>query len=108
MLDAIVERLAEVLERTGDGLDQLSLEVLSDGTQGDAVTGSRRRPLQADFQRILRRIGRLSDLASRVRESLQSLSRLVTFIREQAKSDPWLVPANPHLKAVSDDLTSLG
>ena len=28
LLDTIVERLAEVLEQTGDGLDQLSLEVL--------------------------------------------------------------------------------
>jgi len=108
LLDAIVERLADVLERTGDGLDQLSLEVLSDGSKGDAATGSRRRPLQADFQRILRQIGRLSDLASRARESLQSLSRLTTFFREQAKNDPRLVVANPHLKAVADDLTSLG
>ena len=108
LLDAIVERLADVLERTGDGLDQLSLEVLSDGHKEEGTALPPRRPLQADFQRILRRIGRLSDLATRARESLLGLSRLVTFFREQAKSDAWLVPANPHLKAVSDDLTSLG
>jgi magnesium transporter len=108
LLDAIVERLAEVLERTGDGLDQLSLEVLSDGTKDDSASPPPRRPFQADFQRTLRRIGRLSDLASRTRESLVSLSRLVTFFREAAKNDPGLTPANPHLKAVADDLTSLG
>lgn len=107
LLDAIVERLAEVLDRTGDGVDQLSLEVLSEGTQTERAT-SQQRPLQADFRRLLRRIGRLSDLASRVRESLVSLSRLVTFFRELAKNDPRLAPANPHLKAVGDDLTSLG
>lgn len=108
LLDAIVERLAEVLEQTGDGLDQLSLEVLSDGNKDEHATTRPRRPLQADFQRTLRRIGRLSDLASRTRESLVSLSRLATFFREVAKNDPGLAPANPHLKAVADDLTSLG
>ncbi|HET9035019.1 MAG TPA: magnesium transporter CorA family protein [Myxococcaceae bacterium] len=108
LLDAIVERLAEVLERTGEGLDQLSLEVLSDGTTADSATTPPRRPFQADFQRTLRRIGRLSDLASRARESLVSLSRLLTFFREAAKNEPGLAPANPHMKAVADDLTSLG
>jgi magnesium transporter len=108
LLDAIVERLAEVLEQTGDGLDQLSLEVLSEGTKDDHATKPKRRPLQADFQRTLRRIGRLSDLASRARESLVTLSRLLSFFREAAKNDPRLAPANPHLKAVADDLASLG
>jgi magnesium transporter len=108
LLDAIVERLAEVLERTGEGLDQLSLEVLSDGGKEERATTRPRRPLQADFQRILRRIGRLSDVASRARESLVSLSRLVTFFREQAKNDPRLAPASAHLKSVGDDLASLG
>ena len=108
LLDAIVERLAEVLERAGDGVDQLSLDVLSDGTKAEGATKPKPRPLQADFQRTLRRIGQLSDLASRARESLVSLSRLVTFFREAAKNDPGMAPANPHLKAVADDLTSLG
>ena len=108
LLDAIVESLADVLEWTGDGLDQLSLEVLSDGKKEDGTAPPPRRPLQADFQRILRRIGRLSDVASRARESLLSLARLVTFFRELAKNEPGLAPASPHLKAVGDDLTSLG
>ncbi|HZJ54460.1 MAG TPA: magnesium transporter CorA family protein [Myxococcaceae bacterium] len=108
LLDALVERLAEVLEGTGEGLDELSLEVLSDGAKEEGEATRPRRPLQADFQRILRRIGRLSDVASRARESLVSLSRLVTFFREQAKNEARLAPATPHLKAVGDDLASLG
>ncbi|RPH72817.1 MAG: magnesium transporter [Myxococcaceae bacterium] len=108
LVDAIVERLAEVLELTGDGVDQLSLEVLSDGTKEESATRRPRRPLQADFQRVLRRIGRHSDLASRARESVVSLSRLVSFFREVAKNDPRLTSANAHLKTVGDDLASLG
>ena len=108
LLDAVVESLADVLEWTGDGLDRLSLEVLSDGKKEDGASPPPRRPLQADFQRILRRIGRLSDFASRARESVLSFSRVVTFFREVSKNDAALAPANAHLKSLADDLSSLG
>jgi magnesium transporter len=37
-----------------------------------------------------------------------TLSRLVTFYREVAKVEARLAPANAHLKAIGDDLASLG
>jgi len=108
LLDAVVEELAEVLEKTGAGIEELSQDVLSDEVLGEKSPRRPPRPLQADFKRTLGRIGRKSDLASRARESVVTLSRLVTFYREVAKVDARLAPANAHLKAIGDDLASLG
>jgi len=108
LLDAVVEQLAEVLEKTGAGIEQLSQEVFSEGASEHRSSAGPARPLQADFKRTLRRIGHHSDLASRARESIVSLSRIITFYRELAKGDARLGPSNPHLKAIGDDLASLG
>ncbi len=108
LLDAVVEQLAEVLEKTGAGIEQLSQELLGEGRIEEKTRGRPARPLQADFQRLLRRIGLASDLASYARESIVSVSRIVPFYRELAKTDAGLAPASPHLKSIGDDLASLG
>jgi magnesium transporter len=70
LIDAIVERLAEILEKVGSELDSVSLEVfaLPSASSGKKLQGR-------DFDRILRRVGRCSDLVSKARESLVSLGR---------------------------------
>jgi magnesium transporter len=108
MLDAVVEQLAEVLEKTGAGIEQFSLELLGAGRIEEKTRRRAARPLQTDFQRILRGIGLHSDLASHARESIVSVSRIVPFYRELAKTDARLAPASPHLKSIGEDLASLG
>jgi len=111
LLDAIVERLADVLEHTGAGLDRLSLEVLSDGVAEPAAPQAApvksASPAQRDFKEILRRIGRSSDLASRARESLVSLGRLIAHIREEHRDLPALQQEQVHLHTVAADLVAL-
>lgn len=70
LLDAVVDRLADILERVQRDMDQLSLEVIGAGNG---------RP-DVDFKEVLRKIGREQGLTSRARESLVSIGRLVTFL----------------------------
>ena len=95
LIDAIVERLADILEKVGSELDSVSLEVFTPST-----TPSGGKPQRRDFDKILRRVGRCSDLVSKARESLVSLGRLLLFFNETPKPEL-------HMKTVLNDLTSL-
>ena len=109
MLDAIVERLADILEHVGASLDQLSLEVLGNGAPEPVAIRlpTRKKPrVQRDFKEVLRRIGRASDLASRARESLVSVSRLVAHARE-AHHHTVLQGEQAHLHTVTADLLAM-
>ncbi len=73
LLDAVVDRLADVLEAVGAGLDEVSRQAFAD--DGSKKTGR-------DFQALLGRIGRNGDLISKAGESLVSLARLIAFARQ--------------------------
>ena len=116
LIDAIVERLADILEGVGLSLDRISLRVFDaeapDGssqwdTEPTKRRGKSRKARQRDFVQILRRIGAVSDLVSRVRESLVSLGRLVAFFREMRKDQPAARDSLVHFKTVVADLGSL-
>ncbi|MBA2743048.1 MAG: magnesium transporter, partial [Chthoniobacterales bacterium] len=66
-----------------------------------------RKARQRDFVEILRRIGAVSDLVSRARESLVSFGRLVAFFREVRKDDASARESLAHSKTVIADLGSL-
>lgn len=108
LVDAMVERLADILENTGLGLDALSLEVFSDGSEAEPPAVAQKPGLQRDFKVILRRIGRFSDLASRARESLVSLGRLLSYFRESERGQGAERELLAHLKIVHADMNSLG
>lgn len=74
LLEAMVNRIADVLERNSDEMDMLSAEIFA------ASNGLRRR--DRDYRAILERVGRNGDLNSKARETLGSLSRLVSFLRQ--------------------------
>ncbi len=76
LLEAIVNRIADVLEHLGSEIDAISSQVFS---------GSRRRRSAfADFGPMLDRIGRCGELVSKARESLASLARLLVFVQQAA------------------------
>jgi magnesium transporter len=75
LLESIVERTADVLERVGLGLDELSAGVFAPPVKGVAV---RTRDLRA----VMEKIGRDGDLTSKARESLVTLGRQLTFIQQ--------------------------
>jgi magnesium transporter len=69
LLDAIIDRVADVLEDTGRELDALSREVFVHD------------PAPRDLKGEMRRLGRSGEIVSKARESLVGLARLIGFAR---------------------------
>ncbi len=93
LLDEIVDRLADVLERVVREIDGLSARVFDD--KGAAQRKGR------GYLSVLQEIGRKGDLASNIRDSLLTLERLASFLGGHAR-------ARPSLKAHRDAIRSLG
>jgi magnesium transporter len=99
LLDAIVDRMADVLEKTGTEVEAISREIF----EPSAGLGYRS---DKDFQHILRDLGRKYDLTSKMRESLLTIGRMVTFLN-QAFDDKSYKDARVHTKTLSRDVLSL-
>ena len=72
LIEAIVDRLADALERIGTEVDQLSHGVF----RNRSVSVDRKT---RDLQSVIEQIGRKSDLVTMIQESLVSVTRLVTY-----------------------------
>jgi len=81
LLESIIERTADVLERVGVGLDELSAGVFASPATSGAVRAH-------DLRAVMERIGRDGDLTSKARESLVSLGRQLTFIQQSQVQIP--------------------
>ena len=77
LIEAIINRMADVLERVGADLDQLSGDVFSPPKRRRSASAASR-----DTRAVLARVGRNGDLTSKARESLVSVNRLLTFIQQ--------------------------
>jgi magnesium transporter len=103
LTDAVVERIADILENVAGMLESLSLEVFAPPQVA--------RPQPRDFREMLTRLGRYSDLAAKTRESLLSLSRLFGFYQETSKV--WVMTPeetaaiDAHIKTVNRDIAAL-
>ncbi len=75
LLEAIVDRTADILERIGVDIDALSRSIFVANDGGGGQPGATR-----DFTDALTRMGRHHDLTSKARDSLVSLSRLLSFL----------------------------
>lgn len=80
LLEAIVDRTADVLEHISAELDVLSLRLFRSRTLGGGREGRTRAREAADLQAVLRRVGAHGDLASKIRDSLLSLGRIVPYV----------------------------
>jgi magnesium transporter len=98
LLEAVVDRLADVLERLRRDVDTLSRDIFAADVA--AQKGGR------DFNPVLRQIGRKGDLGSNVQDSLVSLQRLAGFFGQltQKENDKEL---RGRIKTLSHDLQSL-
>ena len=75
LLETIVDRVADLLERISIDVDGVSRNVFA----AKEANGPRQR---VDYQGILRDIGRYTDVVSRTQESILSIDRLVTYQNE--------------------------
>lgn len=75
LLEAVVDRLADVLERVGADLDDISKELFQRSPQ------ARNQDLTSTFDQVVRRIGFSHERTSKTRESLASLIRLLSFLQ---------------------------
>jgi magnesium transporter len=77
LLEAIVNRIADVLEKVGGDVDAISSKIFFRSYDTSA-------PL--DFRHVLERIGQSGDLVSKASESLVSLTRLLGFVQQSGNS----------------------
>ena len=81
LLESIVNRIADVIERVGADMDVSSAEVFN-------TQRKNKRRAQRDFRKVLERVGQSGELIAKARESLVSLSRLLAFVQQSTNPLP--------------------
>ena len=99
LLDAVIDRCADILERAGAEVDQVSHDIFEPES---ARHGQAKR-----YSQILIAIGRKGDLVSKIRESLVSIGRVVTFLSAVVEGAKWSKDMREQLKTMQRDVVSL-
>ncbi|MBA4227969.1 MAG: magnesium transporter [Hyphomonas sp.] len=112
LLEGLIERIGDVLERTGHELDSLSDNIFAINAPkvmgGEpAETKKPAKPKPRNYQAVLQQIGRKGDLLSKARESLISFQRLLTFGVEIAASRKPGKEYEGRIRTLSRDVQSL-
>ena len=97
LLDATVDRLADILELVGHRLDDYS----------DAIFKKEPRSRKHDYQKLMQQIGSIADLNTKARESLITFSRVLAYLGQMPDSR-LNKEKQQHLHTISTDLASLG
>jgi len=102
LLEAIVDRLADVLEQVGGELERMSREVFRE--EGDQTFNA--SVMDKKLRGTLRGVGRAGERLSNIRDSLLGVNRILAYSREVA--DGW-IPADLKLrfKTLRQDIASL-
>jgi magnesium transporter len=99
LLDAVIDRAADILERIGMEVDQVSHDIFE--PKDSAADRSR------SYNDILKSIGSKGDLTSKVRESLVSIGRLLLFLANEAEGMRWHKDTRAQLQSMQHDIHSL-
>jgi len=93
LLDAVVQRLAEVLDARGDSVEAASAAIFD-------------RPNNKRFEELLTELARAQSVTSLTRASLVSLARLMSYatLASEIAADP---DCSAHLKSLQSDAQSL-
>lgn len=99
LLDTIVDRLADILEKVGEEIDQASGRVFSraDGSKSRAST----------IEEVLQILGTKGGFVSKIRESLVSINRLLLFLATEIEGTKVPKDVRVILKSQSRDVESL-
>src|SRR5262245_52855908 len=99
LLDAVIDRCADILEKVGSDIDTVSHDIFE--------PESERHGQAKRYSQILIQIGRKGDLTSKVRESLVSIGRVVTFLSAVMEGVKWSKDMREQLKTMQRDVGSL-
>ncbi|MGE3246848.1 MAG: magnesium transporter CorA family protein [Beijerinckiaceae bacterium] len=101
LLEAVIDRIADALERIGTKIDTISRKIF---VQQD----SSQKVRSADYQRAIVDIGREGDRLSMIRESLVSINRALTYHNAvTAEGKRALKEARQRLRTLQRDVASL-
>jgi magnesium transporter len=101
LCESLVERIADLLEREGEELDAVSRRVFRPSDSRRA----RPRRAETELRALLRNVGRVGDLVSKVRDMLLGLGRMIPFVLANA---PWITPEQKsRFKILRADIASL-
>ena len=99
LLDVIVDRAADILERAGAEIEITSQEIFDPDNIGHPI-GSR------DFREVLRALGRKHDMSGKISESLLTIARMLAFLAQAMDTEPNR-DVLPHVKTLTRDVQSL-
>lgn len=97
LLDAVIDRSADILERIAAEVDQVSHTIFEPDDDVDPLS----------YNDVLKALGRKGDLTSKVRESQVSVGRLLSFLANEAEGMKWAKDAKLQLQSMQRDVTSL-
>jgi magnesium transporter len=97
LLDAVIDRSADIQERIGAEVDQISHTIFE--PEAEMETPS--------HNEILKALGRKGDLTSKLRESLVSVGRVLLFLANEAEAMKWPKDTRAQLQSMRRDVMSL-
>lgn len=98
LLDVIIDRGADILEHIGADVEMLSRRIFN----ANAADKSSAK----DFQAVLRLLGRTNDLTGKIRESLLTIARMLSFLT-QAIDGATARDVRAHIDTLTRDVQSL-
>ncbi len=99
LIEAMIDRLADLLERVGNELDGLSNSIFR-------ASKIKRDDVDKTLRDLLRKVGRSADLLSDVRESLLGLGRIALYVAEHAPQELHVM-LKSQLTTIGRDISSL-
>src|ERR1035438_4653314 len=97
LLDAVIDRSADIQERVGAEVDHISHSILEPDDEARAPS----------YNDVLKALGRKGDLTSKVRESQVSVGRLLSFLAHEAEVMKWSKDMRTQLQSMQRDVVSL-
>jgi magnesium transporter len=104
LLDAVIDRAADILEKIAADVDEVSRRIFQARGPEEKRSATRR---SRSYRDILTTIGRKGDLTSKVRESLVSIGRVVLFLFNEAPGMSWTKDSRAQLETMQRDVQSL-
>ena len=97
LLDAVIDRSADILEHIGAEVDQISHTIFEPDDEMAPPA----------YNDVLKALGRKGDLTSKVRESQVSVGRLLSFLAHDAEGLKWGKDVRAQLQSMQRDVISL-